>query len=262
MAHFTSGASMSSIRLCCCLTTIALFVVLLTAASARPAQAGPSNGVTSEQVRPWARSHRLSVDLSFSFGYAALGDVHRLWRKGSDWASQVSGVPITLGESSVQLGGSLALRYLGPYHLFAQIGLGFMYNNQSVSAGSRSDTVADIFVLEVPLLLGGYLTLGERWVLHAGAGPAFFVHNTSIHPRISDAVAEAAVGLHAGAGAEVFLLASFSVGVEARFRLAKLGRLEVTGTDVPFIAIPNDPETYDLDMTGFSVYLTARVFIF
>lgn len=243
--------------------TLAALLLLLTAATARSAWAGPSAWVGADpSAQAWVRPHRLSLALSFSLGYGALGDVHDLWAGAAAATKKAFGIPITADQSSLTLGGALALRYLGPYHLFAELGVGLLHNGQSMTTPNISETVGEIFVLEVPLLIGGYYTLGRRWLVHGGAGPAFFVHNTMVNDGTSDAVTDFAVGLHVAAGAEVFLLPSFSVGLEARFRLAKLGRMHVVDTDVPIRIDRDDPNTYDLDMSGFSVYLTARIFIF
>jgi opacity protein-like surface antigen len=207
--------------------------------------------------QPWIRPHRLALGLGFALGYAPLSGVARMGDKVVEMGEQTYGVDFDFQDSSLTLGGLLSLRYYGPFHLMAEVGVGLLHNRKSVS--SARELAMSTYVVEVPLLLGGYLSLGKRTWIYGAAGPTFFVHNALVFEAGTDFDTPVSVGFQAIAGIDLMLRQNIALGLEGRFRAANLGELEVTGTN---LVLTDNGETYDLDVTGFSVLVTARVFIF
>jgi hypothetical protein len=250
---------------CSCLlfAILPLIVVALPTRSARaetePHYAPPEAAAAPQ--RPWVRPHRLAVGLSFTLGYAGLGGLQDLQDRAAAEVSRLSGMDVEWG-SHLTKGGHLSLRYFAHYWLLFEVGFGLLHSGQVATVGSTSETLADVLVLELPLLIGLHRPLGRRWWFQAGAGPAIYLHNAIMVDSTSDGEVSPTVGFHAMAGVDYLVLETFSLGLEFRFRYASMGTIYVADTEIPLKALPSDTDSYDLDMTGFSALITARLFVF
>lgn len=230
--------------------------------------ASVADGSSPEAVLPTGK-HRLVLGLGIGLCMADLERAHALAghiRAAVDGAGahQLAESP----ESCLALNLELSARYLAPYHLLGQLGLGLIYNSAtSTYQGSTSGTLSNQnMVLEIPLLVGGHLVLLERLQLVAALGPSVFFAARSYWDAepgaISDFEAGAGAGFHALLGADWMISSRLGLGLELRYRYLRTGEMRQWGSEEPLasgaILGTDSAETYDLDFSGLMVALNLR----
>jgi opacity protein-like surface antigen len=233
-----------------------------------PAWADPP----SASLRTLARESRLSLGLGFGMGTAAMDGF-----PASDFRAslQRQNPAATFGEepvSHLQMGAELSLRYYHPQHFLLEVGYDALYNSASMdaSAGANQITITnDNLVMEVPVLVGGYVALGDRTFLQGALGPAYYFFARSYwdsdQAGVQDFRADNGMGLHALVGASHFVNDAFALDLEARYRRLETGELKElkTGTTLTTGLFRGDgsKDTYHLDFSGVSLLVRARFFI-
>jgi hypothetical protein len=227
----------------------------------------------AQAVMRHARANRMAVSLSFGFGTASMGGVHDLADDASvnfaivNPGNDLSGAP----KSGVQINGELALRYYFDYHLLAQLGYSMLYNMASSSFGFGEGTLSnDNVAMEVPLMLGGYLTMIDRIYLYGAAGPSFLLLSrwswSSDPGGAPNYKSDPTVGAHFLVGGDFMLIDRLALGLELRYRLLKAGAMKDTedGETVLSGQLRGDgtDDTYEADLSGISFALHLRLFIF
>ena len=171
-------------------------------------------------------------------------------------------------QSSLALNLEFSVRYLAPYHLLGQLGLGMIYNSASSDyAGPVSGTVSNQnMVLELPLLVGGYLVLLDRLHLVAAVGPSLFFAARSYWDAepgaVSDFEADVGAGFHALIGVDYMISTRLGLGLELRYRHLQTGELRQLESETPLesgaVLGSSATETYDLDFSGLMVAFNLR----
>jgi opacity protein-like surface antigen len=259
-AHPTSRPySRMAFHLACC----GLFFLL-----ALPSAAMARKSAAAETGPPPARAHRLAISLNLGLGSVNLGSYHSAINDLMTRTAQTNGFTLQdNGTSNLQYGGSLSLRYYFPYFIWAELGAGAIFNMASAvfSKGTLQTSIDSYNLLvEVPILVGGYYTLFDRLYLHAGVGLDILVLSYGLLDPGSDFQADLGVGMQASLGADYLVADSFALGLEVRYRHAKMKPMKIKGSNTIVTSgqIKGDgsSNTYDLDFSGVSLLLNLRIF--
>ncbi len=199
----------------------------------------------------FARANRLAVALSFGFGSAALGRIHDLMEN--------SIVGIKGPTSGLQINAEIGFRYYFPFHLLAQVGCGALYNRASDTYGNRDFTNHNL-TLEVPILVGGYVSLLGRLYLYGAVGPSIFFYARSFLEEGPDFKGPGGAAFHALVGADFLAGEHFAVGLELRFRYLKTGDLSLKDDASSTTVFDAKGVPFNLDFTGVSLQLNLRFF--
>lgn len=245
--------------------SLLLLVVAPEVASARKRTAAIAHGETDP---PPARAHRLAITFSLGLGSVNLGSYHAAVNDLMTRTAQLNGATLQDdGTSNMQYGGGLSFRYYFPYFIWAEVGAGAIVNMASATfaVGSFQSSIDSYNLLvEVPILVGGYYTLVDRLYLHAGIGVDVLVLAYGLWDPGSDFQADLGVGMQATLGADYLVADSFALGLELRYRHAKLKPMKIKGSNTIVtsgqIKGDNSSSTYDMDFSGVSLLLNLRIF--
>ena len=237
----------------------------------------PDTKASSSSSLQLAGTHRLVLSLGFGLGVADLERVHALaddiqFAVEATHPHTIKGTP----QSSLALNLELSVRYLSPYHLLGQLGLGLLYNSasstfagpalESLGMATSGTVVNRNMALELPLLVGGYLVLWDRLYLCAAVGPALFFSARSYWDAepgaMADLGSDVGLGFHALLGADWMLTSHVGLGLELRYRYLRTSDLQLleSGDTLESGALLGDGsgDAYDLDFSGLMVAFNLR----
>lgn len=234
----------------------------------------PRAGAAKESL---AHPHRFVMSLAFGFGSASMDSFHRF---AEDVRTRVvnlnPGLNVGTLSSSFQINTEIGFRYYFPYHLMVHAGIGAIYNRSSapVTAGGFSGGAEyHNLVLELPTLVGGYLTLLDRIYLYGAVGPTFFFYGRSfwdtsgqLSSGLPDYTASGGVGFTFAAGADFVLTRVFGLGLELRYRYLKPDTLREKNSGAVVspasLGVGTSTDPYDLDFSGISLGISLRFFLY
>ncbi len=222
-------------------------------------------GSSARAEQPLARANRLAISLSFSLGSASLSDYHEAVDGIRELVEKTNGVKLSDPKSGFQIGAEIGLRYYFPYHVLAQVGFATLYNWGSGESPSLRDSLDNHnFVMEVPILVGGYYVLIDRLYLFGALGPTIVFNGRSFWDPGDDFKTGAAVGMQVQLGADVMIGDNAAIGLDLRYRLINAGGLKEKDTEsdlTPQTLGKSGRDPYELDFSGVSLSLNLRLFI-
>ena len=224
-------------------------------------------------AQPLARPHRMAISLGFGIGSVAMSSFGTF---RDDTVSSLTALNPNVklsGElgSNFQINGEIGFRYYFPYYVFAHVGFASIYNRSSVDftlGPVQGSAVYHNLVMEVPIIVGGYVPLAGRLYVYGGVGADVFffgrsywdIEGQNIVGGLPDWKTDPGVGFVAVAGADFMLAESVSIGLELRGRYLQTSDLVEKDSGIPAQSVLRTQQGYQLDFSGISASIVLRLF--
>lgn len=206
--------------------------------------------------------HRFQLRFGAAFGYVAMSRLHEGVADLRGNIERSSGTRLESDpKSNFVLGAEMQFRYYFPLHIFAQVGVGALYNNGAANIGTgvaRASVTNYNLAMEIPVLVGGYWGLAKRFYVWAGVGPTFFFYTRSWWDSTVGALPDfgggGGVGFLGAAGTDFMLSRHFGLGLELSGRYLQSGDLSdlKTGAVLTSGSLRGDASNgrYQMDLSG------------
>ena len=225
---------------------------------------------SAKKKRANARLGRFAMGLNWGYGSGHFASFNNLVKDSVNYAVN-HGVGITkmkVASSSVSL--EFNLRWYSPWYFFIHTGFDTLYSkgNQTSLSGSLS---FDNLLMEIPIMLGGYVPIIGYFYIYGGVGPAIQVFRRSFWDSnvtgmglvMNDYKTDVSVGLHVMFGFSFVPMKNLAITLAYRYRNAKSGVLKNKDTGEVLtsgkLRGDNSRDTYRLDFTGHGMTLGFRV---